>query len=61
MHIYGLGLHILLALFFAVHAIRNGRAGQMPAHRPILGEDRVRLAAAWVLAQSQAQPNAEAH
>lgn len=48
---------------FAVIAetIRNGRAGQMPAHRPILGEDRVRLAAAWVLAQSQAQPNAEAH
>jgi hypothetical protein len=25
MHIYGLGLHILLALFFAVHAIRSGR------------------------------------
>ena len=41
--------------------IRNGRNGQMPAHRPIIGEDRVRLAAAWVLAQSQAQPSNEAH
>lgn len=41
--------------------IRSGRNGQMPAHRPIIGEDRVRLAAAWVLAQSQAQPSNEAH
>lgn len=41
--------------------IRNGRNGQMPAHRPIIGEDRVRLAAAWVLAQSQKSQAAEAH
>jgi hypothetical protein len=25
--------------------------GQMPAHAPLIGEDRVRLAVAWVLAQ----------
>lgn len=25
MHIFGIGLHILIALFFAIHAIRNGR------------------------------------
>lgn len=25
MHILGLGLHVLVALFFAIHAIRNGR------------------------------------
>jgi cytochrome c oxidase cbb3-type subunit 3 len=41
--------------------IRNGRSGQMPAHRLILGEDRARLAAAWVLAQSQAPSSTEAH
>ena len=29
-------------------AIVNGRAGQMPAHRHILGEARARLVAAWV-------------
>jgi cytochrome c oxidase cbb3-type subunit 3 len=32
--------------------IRNGRNGKMPAHRDILGEDRARLVAAWVLSQS---------
>ena len=32
--------------------IRNGRMGQMPAWGKTLGEDRVRLVAAWVLAQS---------
>jgi cytochrome c oxidase cbb3-type subunit 3 len=31
--------------------IRNGRNGKMPAHRDILGEDRARLVAAWVLSQ----------
>jgi cytochrome c oxidase cbb3-type subunit 3 len=31
--------------------IRNGRSGKMPAHRDILGEDRARLVAAWVLSQ----------
>lgn len=25
MHIYGLGLHIIIAVFFAIHALRNGR------------------------------------
>lgn len=29
-----------------------GHAGQMPAHLPLLGETRVRLAAAWVYAQT---------
>jgi cytochrome c oxidase cbb3-type subunit 3 len=29
-------------------AIMQGRNGQMPAHQPIIGADRVRLAAAWV-------------
>jgi cytochrome c oxidase cbb3-type subunit 3 len=32
--------------------IVNGHAGQMPAHLPLIGETRVRLAAAWVYAQS---------
>jgi|KBSMisStandDraft_5_1062788.scaffolds.fasta_scaffold95942_4 cytochrome c oxidase cbb3-type subunit 3 len=32
--------------------IRNGRNGQMPAWDKILGADRIRLVAAWVLAQS---------
>ncbi|UXI66475.1 cytochrome-c oxidase, cbb3-type subunit III [Tahibacter amnicola] len=35
-------------------AIRQGRSGRMPAWLPLLGEDRVRLVSAWVLAQSQA-------
>lgn len=34
--------------------IRNGRNGKMPAHRALLGEDRARLAAAWVLARAEA-------
>jgi len=34
--------------------IANGRMGQMPAHAALIGEDRARLAAAWVLAQSAA-------
>jgi len=35
-------------------SIRNGRSGQMPTWEPILGRDRARLVAAWVLAQSSA-------
>jgi len=38
-------------------SIRNGRNGKMPAWEATLGKDRVRLVAAWVLAQSQ-QPHA---
>ena len=34
--------------------IRNGRAGHMPPHRDILGEDRARLAAAFVLSHQKA-------
>jgi cytochrome c oxidase cbb3-type subunit 3 len=30
--------------------IANGRSGQMPAHAELIGADRARLAAAWVLA-----------
>jgi len=33
--------------------IRNGRNGQMPAWEKTLGADRIRLVAAWVLAQSK--------
>jgi cytochrome c oxidase cbb3-type subunit 3 len=29
--------------------IRDGRNGAMPAHRPLIGEPRARLAAAWVV------------
>jgi cytochrome c oxidase cbb3-type subunit 3 len=36
--------------------ITRGRSGQMPAHAPLIGEDRARLAAAWVLAQGRAEP-----
>lgn len=32
--------------------IKNGRNGRMPAWESVLGADRVRLAAAWVLAQA---------
>lgn len=39
-----------------VQAIRLGRNGMMPAHLEIIGEERSRLVAAWVLAQSQSQP-----
>lgn len=34
-------------------SIRNGRNGRMPTWESILGEDRARLVAAWVLAQSR--------
>ena len=34
-------------------SIKNGRSGQMPAWEPVIGKDRARLVAAWVLAQSQ--------
>lgn len=33
-------------------SVRNGRNGQMPAWDKTLGADRIRLVAAWVLAQS---------
>lgn len=36
--------------------IRNGRNGQMPAWDKTLGADRIRLVAAWVLAQSATKP-----
>ncbi|MEO7432332.1 MAG: cytochrome-c oxidase, cbb3-type subunit III [Dokdonella sp.] len=32
-------------------AINNGRSGVMPAWEPVIGNDRARLAVAWVLAQ----------
>ena len=35
-------------------SIKSGRSGKMPTWEPILGQDRVRLVAAWVLAQSNA-------
>jgi cytochrome c oxidase cbb3-type subunit 3 len=41
-------------------SIRNGRNGQMPTWENTLGPDRVRLVAAWVLAQSQPQKTASA-
>jgi cytochrome c oxidase cbb3-type subunit 3 len=34
-------------------SVRNGRNGMMPAQEPIIGTDRARLAAAWVIAQSR--------
>jgi cytochrome c oxidase cbb3-type subunit 3 len=39
-----------------VETIANGRSGQMPAHAELIGEDRARLAAAWVLAQNRPEP-----
>ena len=36
--------------------ITGGRSGQMPAHAALIGEDRSRLAAAWVLAQTRGEP-----
>jgi cytochrome c oxidase cbb3-type subunit 3 len=39
-----------------VETIANGRSGQMPAHAELIGEDRARLAAAWVLAQGPPEP-----
>jgi len=38
-----------------VETIANGRNGRMPAHAALIGEDRARLAAAWVLAQGRAE------
>lgn len=35
--------------------IGQGRMGQMPAHAALIGEDRARLAAAWVLSQGLAE------
>lgn len=35
------------------YSINNGRAAQMPAHLPLLGETQVRLAAAYVYSLSQ--------
>jgi cytochrome c oxidase cbb3-type subunit 3 len=34
-----------------VQTITNGRSGQMPAHAELIGADRARLAAAWILAR----------
>lgn len=39
-------------------AINEGRHGQMPAHRDIIGPVRARLVAAWVWAQSQPEGTA---
>ena len=36
------------------YGINNGRAAQMPAHLPLIGETQVRLAAAYVYSLSQA-------
>jgi cytochrome c oxidase cbb3-type subunit 3 len=33
--------------------INNGRVNQMPAHQELIGEDRVRVVAAYVLSLSQ--------
>ncbi|MEP6483152.1 MAG: cytochrome-c oxidase, cbb3-type subunit III [Rudaea sp.] len=41
-------------------SIRNGRSGKMPTWEAILGPDRARLVAAWVLAQSQQKQTATA-
>lgn len=40
--------------------IVDGRNGQMPAHGPLLGPARARVVAAWVYAQSHAQPATQA-
>jgi cytochrome c oxidase cbb3-type subunit 3 len=37
------------------YAINNGRAAQMPAHLPLIGETQTRLAAAYVYSLSQAK------
>jgi cytochrome c oxidase cbb3-type subunit 3 len=44
--LYGGDMHSITA------SIRDGRTGVMPAWRARLGEDKARLAAAWVLAQA---------
>jgi cytochrome c oxidase cbb3-type subunit 3 len=36
--------------------IGNGRMSQMPAQAEVIGNDRARLVAAWVVAQSRAEP-----
>jgi cytochrome c oxidase cbb3-type subunit 3 len=36
-------------------SIAEGRNGYMPPQKPLLGEDRVKLAVSWVYAQSRAQ------
>jgi len=41
-------------------SIRDGRNGKMPTWDALLGSDRVRLVAAWVLAQSQPPKTASA-
>lgn len=38
------------------YGINNGRAGQMPAHLPLIGETQSRLVAAYVYSLSQADP-----
>ena len=40
-------------------SIKNGRNGQMPTWEAILGQDRARLVAAWVLAQSRQPADAK--
>ena len=40
-------------------SIKNGRSGQMPTWEAILGQDRARLVAAWVLAQSRQPADAK--
>jgi cytochrome c oxidase cbb3-type subunit III len=37
------------------YGINNGRAGQMPAHLPLIGDTQIRLAAAYVYSLSQAK------
>ncbi len=37
------------------YSINNGRAAQMPAHEPLIGETQVRLAAAYVYSLSKAR------
>lgn len=39
------------------HTIRVGRAGVMPAHKDLLGKDRVHLVAAYIYNLSQQTPN----
>jgi cytochrome c oxidase cbb3-type subunit 3 len=42
-----------------VTSIQHGRQGKMPAHETLIGKDRARLAAAWVLAQSESSHQSE--
>lgn len=50
--VHGSGLDAIRA------AVIEGRHGQMPAHRDIIGPVRARLVAAWVWAQSQSEQRA---